>query len=377
MLVFFRRALFIILLLFFALLIFIVATPQGKAGFRAALFVPQVLDAPVKPLSWFTDSPTRYEVTFPQEFGTGSADIYRIPDDKRRSGVLLFLGANAAGRDDPDVVNLGEALARSGFSVMFYWSPTMGLQRNIDANEIDNLVHAFLYLEQQEWVKPGRVGIGGFCVGAAFSLVAAADPRISDRIQFVNAFGPYFDAEDLLLQVVTRSRVDQGVRTPWEPDSLTLDVFANELIETLEDPEDIESLTKVFLDGKSADLSSLTPAGQNIARMIEGVGPEEATRLFNQLPEDFLREMDRISPSTYVNDLKAKILVLHDRDDDLVPSSESRNLAAAMRERGDFRYTEVLSFDHVRPSSAVGSWSFIKEGFKFYRHMYHVMRTGT
>ncbi len=371
-----RRAFLTFVVLTSLLTIFIAVTPQGKAGFRAGLFVPQVLDSPIKPQAWFTNDPVRHEVTYPLATGTGVADVYRIPDGEGRAAVLLFLGANAAGRDDEDVVNLGEALARSGFVVMFHWSPTMALQHNIDPTEIDNLVRAFQFLEQQEWVAPERVGVGGFCVGASFSLVAAADPRISDRVEFVNAFGPYFDAGDLLLQVVTRTRLDQGVRTPWEPDSLTLKVFANELIETLNDSNDRELLTRVFVSGGTADLNDLTPAGRNIAKLIEGVSLEAAERIFDDLPQDFLKAMERISPSRYVDDLQAKLLVLHDRDDELVPSAESRRLAAAMEERGDFRYTELLSFDHVRPTSGTGVWQLSQEGFKLYRHMYSVMRSG-
>ena len=371
------RVLLAMALLAAALIIFLAATPQGKAAFRAALFVPQILDVPFKPQPWFTGDPVRHEVTYRQETGTGVADVYRIPDGKRRAAVLLFLGANAAGRDDKDVVNLGEALARSGFVVMFHWSATMALQNNIDPAEIDNLVRAFEFLERQEWVDPERVGIGGFCVGASFSLVAAADPRISGRVRFVNAFGPYFDARDLLLQVVTRSRLDQGVRTPWQPDPLTLKVFANELIETLENPADNELLTKFYLTGEPADLSTLTSAGQTVAQLLEGAPPELAAELYATLPQDFRQAMDRISPSRYVDDIQAELLVLHDRDDQLVPSAESRRLAAAMQERGSVRYTELLSFDHVRPTSGTGVWRITKEGFKLYRHMYRVMRAGT
>ena len=371
------RVLLSMALLAAALMIFFMATPQGKAAFRAALFVPQILDAPFKPQPWFTGTPVRHEVTFPQDGGTGVADIYRIPDGKRRSAVLLFLGANAAGRDDKDVVNLGEAMARGGFVVMFHWSATMALQSNIDPVEIDNLVRAFQFLENQEWVDPERVGIGGFCVGASFSLVAAADPRISHRVQFVNAFGPYFDARNLLLQVATRSRLDQGERSPWQPDPLTLKVFANELIETLENPADIELLTKVYMTGELADLSNLTPAGQTVSKLLGGASPEEAIELYARLPKIFRDGMDRISPSRYVDELKAQVLVLHDRDDQLVPSAESRRLAAALQERGGVRYTELLSFEHVRPTSGTGVWRAIKEGFKLYGHMYEVMRAGT
>ena len=371
-----RRAFLALVVIGSLLTIFIAATPQGKAGFRAALFVPQVLKVPFKPQPWFASDPVRHEVTYPQEIGTGVADVYRIPDGEPRAAVLLFLGANAAGRDDEDVVNLGNALARGGFAVMFHWSPTMALQHNIDSVEIDNLVRAFQFLEQQDWVDSKRVGIGGFCVGASFSLVAAADPRISDRVRFVNAFGPYFDAEDLLLQVVTRSRLYQGVRTPWQPDSLTLEVFANELIETVDDMADIDLLTKKYLTGELRDGQPATSAGQTVDRLLEGVSPGEAAGLYATLPEEFREAMDQISPSRYVDDIKAKLLVLHARDDELVPSAESRRLAEAMADRGDVRYTELLSFDHVRPAGGTGTWRLFKEGFELYRHMYGVMRAG-
>lgn len=372
-----RRAFLALVVIGSLLTIFIAATPQGKAGFRAALFVPQVLEVPFKPQPWFASDPVRHEVTYPQEIGTGVADVYRIPDGEPRAAVLLFLGANAAGRDDEDVVNLGNALARGGFAVMFHWSPTMALQHNIDPVEIDNLVRAFQFLEQQDWVDSKRVGIGGFCVGASFSLVAAADPRISDRVRFVNAFGPYFDAEDLLLQVVTRSRLYQGVRTPWQPDSLTLEVFANELIETVDDMADIDLLTKKYLTGELRDGQPATSAGQTVDRLLEGVSPGEAAGLYATLPEEFREAMDQISPSRYVDDIKAELLVLHARDDELVPSAESRRLSEAMADRGDVRYTELLSFDHVRPADGTGRWQLFKEGFKLYRHMYGVMRAGT
>ena len=145
----------------------------------------------------------------------------------------------------------------------------------------------------------------------------------------------------------------------------------------MDDPADQELLTKVYVTGEPADLTALTPAGQTVARLIGGAPPEDAAQLYATLPKDFRDAMDRISPSRYVDDLQAKLLILHDRDDRLVPSAESRRLAAAMQERGGVRYTELLSFEHVRPTSGTGVWRAIKEGFKLYGHMYEVMRAGT
>ena len=74
--------------------------PQLPTGFHTALFVTQVLNVPVKPQTWFTLEPVRAEITYERPDQPGQADVYYIPDGKRRAGLLVFLGANAAGRDD-------------------------------------------------------------------------------------------------------------------------------------------------------------------------------------------------------------------------------------------------------------------------------------
>ena len=103
--------------------------------------------------------PERQEVIYPQGDGNAIADIYRIIDEpgaQGRAAVLIFLGANAAGREDEDVMNLASALARTGFVVMIHWSPTMALQYNIDPGEIENLVWAFQYLADRDYVDTQR-----------------------------------------------------------------------------------------------------------------------------------------------------------------------------------------------------------------------------
>jgi acetyl esterase/lipase len=355
-------------------------TPQGRALFHTALFVTQVLNVSWKPQSWFTGKPTRLEVSYPQAQGQGVADLYRIPDGRHRAAVLIFLGANAAGRDDPDVVNLGSALARAGFVAMFHWSHTMALQHNIDPNEIENLVWAFQYLSRLEGVDRERVGMGGFCVGASFALVAAADPRISGDVTFVNAFGPYYDARDLLLQVSSRSRLYQGQAEPWEPDLLTLRVFANELIEALDNPVDRAILGRIFLENQAVpaeEVALLSPAAQGVHRLLIGTELDEAKDLYLALPAQFRRDMARISPSAHMAQLKARTSIMHDRDDRLVPAAESRRLADALKTRRDFRYTEVLAFEHVRPASGGGLWTAIGEGYKLFRHMYGIIRVSS
>ena len=361
------------------LTLFIAVTPQGKAGFHTILFVSQVLDLPQKPQPWFTGEPLRHEVHYQSSDGTTLADVYRPDDDRQHAAVVLFLGANAAGRDDPDVVNLGNALARAGYVVMFHWSPAMALQANIEPAETGNLVWAFQYLAERDYVDPERVGLGGFCVGASFALVAAADPRIRDHVYFVNAFGPYYDARMLLLQAASRSVIYDGARSPWDSDRLTMRVLANELIESLDDPSDVDSLTRRYMNNEALvpeELDALSPAAKNIARLLDGVTPEEAASLYETLPEDFRSALTGISPSTHASQIRARLLILHDRNDRLVPVAESRRLQHATEHLVDVRYTEVLAFEHVRPSGG-GAGEVLAEAGRLYRHMYSIIRIAT
>ena len=214
----------------------------------------------------------------------------------------------------------------------------MALRANIEPAETGNLVWAFQYLSEREYVDPERTGLGGFCVGASFALVAAADPRIRDDVYFVNAFGPYFDARELLLQVATRSVVYDREYTPWQPDSLTLKVLANELIETLEDPADVDALTRHYLSGQAlspAELDALSPSARAVRTLLDGTSREVAEVLYRNLPPGFRDDMARVSPSSHVDNIDARLLVLHDRNDRLVPAAESRRLVDSVQDRSE------------------------------------------
>ena len=321
---------------------------------HTAAFASQVLPSPVKPQPWLATEPVHVAAEFNRDDGTtGTGDIYVIPDGKRRAGVVVFLGANAAGADDPDVINLGKALARAGFAVMYYWSPTMGERAQVDAGEIPNVVAAFQHLRQQDFVDPDRVGLAGFSVGASFALVAAADPRIADGIAFVNAFGGYYDNADLVVQIAASRAIDNGGDVPWAVDRLTRQVFDNMLTPESESPAAVA--------------------------LLEGTDSIAAARArYAEMPEDFRAKVDSISPSQHIDlwSPNTVMRVMHDQGDPLIPVGESRRMVRALQEqRPDVPvyYTETDIFRHVRPDAETDLKSMLRGAFQLYRHMYHIV----
>ena len=362
------------------LLVLTVATPQGRTAAKTGGFIFQVLPSvPVKPLAWFTRGPTRHEVLFAQAYGEGLADVYRPAGDGRHAAVLLFLGVNPAGRNDERVVNLAEGLARSGMVVMVPWSESM-TQYRIDPAEVDNLVNAFLYLQGREYVDPERVGMGGFCVGASLSAVAAQDARIRDNVAFVNFFGGYFDSRDLLVSVASRARFGEDGQQEWEPSDQTLRTFRNHLIDSLDSADERELLTRVFVNGEEpalAEVASLSDTAEAAYGLMSGATVEEARELLSRLPARFQDEMDRVSPSKNIGNLKARVLVMHDTEDNNVPSEESRRLTAALEERGNVRHTEFVFFQHMDPARAVNPLTWTVDALKLFLHMYNVVRVAS
>ena len=370
-----RRTLIVVGLLILVFVILVAVTPQGRAGVTTALLIPQLLPGiPIKPQEWVVGDPTRREVTYPLASGSGVADLYVPASGETHSGLLLFLGVNPAGRDDPRVVGLASGFARAGIVVMIPWSDTM-TQRRIDQGEVDNLVRAFQYLRTLDVVDPDRVGMGGFCVGASLSAVAAQDPRIRDDVRFVNFFGGYYDVQDLIKSVVTRNRFYEESAESWNPDRLSVEVVTTHLIEAVSDPKERMALIERFVNKSSeTDIEGLSTEGRAVYRLLDGPSLEEVDGLLGQLSAKALENMRLISPRMNIDNLKARVLIMHDREDALVPAEESRRLAEALGDNRNTYYTEFSLFQHLDPTRPVSPLVYAREAFKFFLHMYNIIR---
>lgn len=361
----------------FATALLAAASPPGRTAFLTMSFLPEILpNSPVRILPLVTADPVRQPVEYANSAGRGKADLYLPGEGSTHGAILLFLGVNPAGRDDPRIVGLGKALARSGIVTMIPWSDAM-TQKRIELGEIDNLVSAYRYLLKHDRVDPSRTGMAGFCVGASLAMVAAQDERIRDDVQFINFFGGYYDAEDLIASAAASARFYQGDAQRWSPNALTRAVVAAQLIEGITSRREQEVISGIFYGTTTydqADIGALSRDARTVLAILSGPELEEVQSLINDLPAATLESVRRISPSTRIADLKAKVLIMHDRQDDLVPSEESRRLVDSLDADQVLRYTEFAFFQHVDPTRPVGPVTFLKEGAKLYWHLYALFR---
>lgn len=360
----------------------ILTTPQGKSVLRTTLFIPQILPGvSFKPQQWFVREPFLKRVDLQFVDGNVSMDVYLPAGSGKHSAIVLYMGVVPPDRDEHRIVSLAEGLARSGFVVAIPWLDTQQQNRLI-ARDIDKLVQVFQHVSALDRVDSERVGMAGICTGASMVMIAAQDIKIKNQVKFINFFAGYYDAIDLVKAIGTRSRFYGDEIRPWNPDTLTMTIVTYHLIEGLDDSRDRYILSRIFIAHESVDeteIHTLSIEAKAVLEILNGTSFERIDNLIEQLPGETLDYLKLISPSNYIENLNAKVFIMHDRADNLVPSEESRRLFEAIKEKLDVYYTEFSFFQneiqvHTVDGESISKIKYVIEAWKLYSHIYHIMR---
>src|SRR5437870_3641893 len=192
---------------------------RARAAANTAIWLLKVFPMlPSRPVDWVTPRPVVEKVRYGTSHGDADGDLYRPSGPGPYPGVVVCLGVVPFGVDHPQVPRLGEALARSGFAALLYWSPAMRDFR-LDPADVDDIASAYEALLGRPDIAPARSGLLGTCVGGAFALMAATDPRIRHRVAFVCAYAPYASIRTLARDIASATRQRYGAREAWAVDA--------------------------------------------------------------------------------------------------------------------------------------------------------------
>jgi hypothetical protein len=284
-------------------------------------------------------------------------------------------GRRSFGVDHPQLPHLEEALARAGFAALIYWSPVMRDLR-LDPQDIENIALAYHWLLEQPYVDPGRSGLIGTCVGDSFALMAAASPLIRDRVAFVGGFAPYASMWTFARDIASATRLLGEVREPWQVDQLTRKVYVRTLTSFLE-PSEAERLRNAFTDqGGQIDSRGLSEEGRALYPLLTALSADDAERALHRLPPAIQESLTALSPLSYLEDIHAPLIVFgDDRDDLVIPVSESRQLWSALSGRAGVQYTEFAMFQHLDPTKRkLPLFQFVQQLGKFFLYVYPMFR---
>jgi acetyl esterase/lipase len=344
-----------------------------------------MVELPVRPATWFTPAPVVERTLIEYDSGRIVADIYRPSGDGPNAAMIFSMGAPPLELDDGRLVNLAEAVARGGLVMVVPFSTRLDAQR-IELAEIDALVGVFEYLEEQAYVDPERIGYMGLSVGGSLALVAAADERVAERVNYVVAFGAYYNAVDALVAVGSRTATYDGKEENWEPRAHAIEVTALQLIADLADRNDRETLCRAFVDPgdrklcgagrdsvSSGEIARLTAEGRAAYELMTSEDPTEARKLLGGLPAATLERLERLSPSRTIERLQSELFIIHDRGDEFIPYVESRRLRDALSGRENVHFTELQLFEHVRPQLTSDGVAIVLDLARLYYRLYQLL----
>jgi pimeloyl-ACP methyl ester carboxylesterase len=322
-------------------LLVIMASPPARAGVKGLLLVPEVIPSPAHPLSLLTPSPRRS----PVHLADGEADLYRPRGFAAAPGVVLIHGANPGGKDDPRIVGLAEALARTGRRVLV---PQLSLRfQRLDLTDPVRIREAVSFLAGP---ARARVGVLAFSYGAGLTLVALADqPAIQAHVAFVATVGTYFSLLDLLQGATTGTVPYRGTTVRWQPDPQARGLAAQQL-EAFLGPTDGAALEASL---KTADPTGLAPGPRSVYNLLANRDPSRFNVLAGQLPASLSDRLAALSPAQSINRVTVPVLALHARTDLASPPTESRALIDALKGRVETRLVLVGNLSHVTPTVSI------------------------
>jgi pimeloyl-ACP methyl ester carboxylesterase len=199
------------------------------------------------------------------------------------------------------------------------------------------------------------VGIVAISYAAGPAILAAMRPDTRETVGFVYAMGPYYDIEAVVTYLTT-GYFRQNQNDPWqqqEPSGYAKWVFVHSNAARLENASDRSTLTAMALrkiDDPLADISDLAaklgPEGRAVYDLLGNTDPERTADLIADLPASLRADFAGLDLSSKnFADLSARLILVHGREDKLIPYTESQALAAAA---GDEAHLFVLnSLEHI------------------------------
>ena len=341
------------------LLAVVAALPTAHSYLRAGAFSADVvLQLPVRPLAWATHAPTIEDFEWGGE-GSGRGQLTLPAGDDQQPAIILVLGADPAPADDERVLSLTGGLARVGFAVLLTESDDLNAAVVLPS-EIPRLAGAFEALAAHPRVREDRVGYVALSAGGSLAIVAASQPRIADRVAYVVALGPYYDAASLAAAVVSYSfRGPDGVED-WEPAGIARRVVRNTLLAGLPEAE------RAAIEAGGTPESA---GGSGVAELLRLPSLARAEALLQALPPEQRAHLAAVSPRYAIAGLRAPLYLLHDRSDEFIPWTESEAMAEAHEPH---IYHRLDLFQHVEPDPG-NVEHMLRDGWRIIRLVVHIL----
>ncbi|MFO7542740.1 MAG: hypothetical protein R6W97_08040 [Thiobacillus sp.] len=330
-----------------------------------------------------TAEPLRQPVSYTVSGRTHQADLYlpgpldgcraSTADGSIRNGacpraaLVAVPGAVPQGKDDARLVAFATTLARAGFAVL---APDLRgfREMRIRPSDARDIADAFAYLIRRPELAPeGRAGMFAFSYSVGPALIAALQDDIREQVRFVIGVGGYHDLPRAMRFFTTGWFEHEGSWQHIAPDDTGKMVLVYSSLDYLENESDRAVLDRMVELRRRDPHADLTPLAAELSAEAHtvyalAVNPDPArfADLYARLPEAMRADLDQLDLAQRdLGPLHARLMLVHGRNDNLIPYPESLALADAAPQ-GQARVLLIHRvLGHVELSvSSLLSWRF-------------------
>jgi pimeloyl-ACP methyl ester carboxylesterase len=252
-------------------------------------------------------------------------DLWRPGRRGSGPGLLLVHGLTPAGKADARIAWTAERLARTGQVVAVPDLPGLRAQR-LRPDDARVVRLALDRLAAHPGVRRQPVSVLAVSVGLAPVALALADRPPPAPIRLVVALGGYAEARELVRYFTTGAYGfgELRGRAPVDP-ALARDFLASNL-DLVRDPRD-RAAVAAGLAGRPAPRPG--PEARAVLAVLANRDPARVDALLAALPAETQALLDALSPARQLRGTRARLVLVHGRDDPAIPHTESLRLAAA------------------------------------------------
>ena len=342
------------LLLFLPLLLALSACVSAESWEAVRLLKDIEAQGGPSELKSATPAPVRQSLTYAVEGRARLADLYR-PNQPLGGGLVLVPGFTELGKSDPRLVALAGSLARARFLVLV---PELAGSKELRLRLEDAraIADATVFLADHPDLAGGTRAVGVVAISYAVGLavLASLEPDAGDALGFLLGLGGYYDSA-AVVRFITTGRYREGAA--WRrgrPHQAAKWIFLASHAETLEDAGDRQRLTEIAErrlanpQAAVAELSAgLGPEGRALFDLLTNQDPARVAALLAELPQGAQARLRKLSLRRYdLSHLTGKLILIHGREDPMVPYSESLALSGAVP-GSDLHLIE--GFSHIDP----------------------------
>jgi pimeloyl-ACP methyl ester carboxylesterase len=252
----------------------------------------------------------------------------------RRPGVLLLHGVHPRGIDERHLVDFARTLAAGGFDVLTPELPDLIAYR-LDSRTIEHI--RLLALDHAHRTGTSAVGVLGISFAGGLALMAAAEQREPRSIAFVVSVGGHHDLLRLCRYYAGEDvRGPRGEKVAVAPHPYGARVMIREHLDRFLAGEDLElgrRALDAYLRDRGAEAQKLalglSPSGQRVMGvLLDTREHEQLALLLAHAVEGARPQLMAASPSGHLSKLSVPVFLVHGADDPIIPSIETRFLAA-------------------------------------------------